>query len=161
MVCCINLPQFSGEPMVNPTLTIRIASSLAALGICWFVSGVATGLYIWDVRGTFLFFFWSLPFFVVGWTLVGIPIIVMGDQILRIPKALLGVAGATAGAMVMVLPTLVLWAISLGTQHFRLDWAYLKGWPAFGAGIGAAGVILYGWLLSRAVYRKTPNLNID
>jgi hypothetical protein len=147
--------------MVNPTLTTRIRSSLVALGICWFVSGVASGLYIWDVRGSFLFFFWSLPFFVVGWTLVGIPIIVTGNRILRIPKVLLGVAGATAGAMVMLLPTLVLWAISLGTQHFRLDWAYWKGWPAFGAGIGAAGLILYGWLLSRAVYRKSTNLNID
>jgi hypothetical protein len=152
---------FPGEPMENTTLTIRITSSLRALGICWFVSGVALGLYIWDARGSFLFFFWSLPFFVVGWTLVGVPIIAMGNQILRIPKALLGVAGATAGAMVMLLPTLVLWAISLGTQHFKLDWAYLKGWPLFGAGIGGTGVILYSWLLSRAIYRKMPKLNID
>jgi hypothetical protein len=152
---------FPGGSMVKATLAIRIASSFVALGISWFVSGVASGLYIWDVRGTFLFFLWSLPFFIVGWTLFGIPIIVMGDQILRIPMAFLGVAGAAAGAIVMLLPAFVLWAISLGTQHFRLDWAYLKGWPAFGSGIGASGVILYGWLLSRAIYRKTPNLNID
>lgn len=53
----------------------------------------------------------------------------------------------------MLLPAGVLWAISSGTEHFKLDWDYLKGWPAFGAGIGASGVILYVWLLSRAVYR--------
>src|SRR6267154_81213 len=126
MCSCWCLP---GEPMENATLTIHIASSLRALGVCWFVSGVALGFYIWDVRGTLIFFFWSLPFFVVGWILVAIPIIVMGNQILRIPKILLGVAGAAAGAFVILLPTLALWAISLGTEHFRLDWAYLKGWP--------------------------------
>jgi hypothetical protein len=146
--------------MVNPTLTVRIASSLAALGVCWFVFGVAFGFYIWDVRGIFLFFLWSLPFFAVGWILVAIPIIVMGNRILRIPKALLVVAGATAGVFVVLLPYLVLGASS-GNQHFRLEWAYLKGLPAFGAGIGATGVILYGWILSRASYKKTPNLNID
>ena len=147
--------------MATAALTIRIASSLEALGLCWFVSGVATGLYIGDARGTFLFFFWSLPFFALGWALIGIPIIAMGNQILRISKTLLGVAGATAGAFVMLLPTWALWAISLGTEHFRLDWAYLKGWPAFGAGIGGSGVILYRWLLSRAIYPTRPKLNTD
>jgi hypothetical protein len=147
--------------MANPTLAIRIASSLAALGVCWFVFGVGFGFYIWDVRGIFLFFFWSLPFFAVGWILVAVPIIIMGKRILRIPKVLLVVAGAAAGVFVMLLPYLVLGAISSGTHHFKLDWAKLKGLPAFGAGIGATGVILYGWLLSRASHRKTPNLNID
>jgi hypothetical protein len=137
--------------MVKATLTIRIAISVMALGICWFVFGVALGIYSRDARGTFLFFFWSLPLFAVGWALVGIPIIAMGNQILRISKVFLGFAGAAAGVLIVLLPTVVLSAISLGSGHFRLDWSYMKGWPVFGAGIGASGMILYSWLLSRAI----------
>jgi len=147
--------------MVNPSLSVRIARSIGALAICWFVSGVALGLRIWDIRATFLFFFWSLPLFAVGWMLVGIPIIAMGSRILRIPKLLLGIAGAIAGASVILLPTVIGWAISLGTEHFVLNWTYLKGWPAFGAAIGAGGLTLYSWLFSREINRTKPQPKID
>lgn len=145
--------------MDNPTLTIRIANSLLALAVCWFVSGVASGLRIRDIGATLLFFIWSLPFFAVGWALVGIPIIAMGNRILKIPKILLGAVGAAAGALIMLLPSLVFWA--LGSVNSPMNWAYLKGWPAFGAGIGASGVILYSWLLSREIHRTIPKPKID
>jgi len=147
--------------MANLTLTLRIASSLEALGICWLVSGVLFGLFIRDARGIFLFFFWSVPFFVAGWVLVGIPLIAIGNRVLRMPKILLGLAGAVGGIFVMLLPALVLWVSSLGAEHFSLDWVDLKGWPAFNAGIGAAAVIIYGWLLSRVVYRASSKVNTD
>jgi hypothetical protein len=147
--------------MVNVTLPTRIANCIAALGICWFVSGIASGLCYRDARVSFLMFLWSVPFFVAGFVLVGIPIVAIGNRILKIPKILLGLAGAVGGAFVILLPALVLWAGSLGSEHFRLDWAYLKGWPAFGAGIGVSGVILYSWLLSREVKRASAKINTD
>ncbi len=147
--------------MKDAPLVIRVASSLEALGICWFVAGIVFGLFLRDARGFFLFYFWSLPFFAVGWVLVGIPIIVMGNRIVRVPKILLGVAGAIAGALIVLLPTLVLWVTSRGAEHFKLDWDYWRGWPAFGAAIGASGVLVYSWLLARATYRTRSKLNTD
>jgi hypothetical protein len=142
--------------MENATLPIRIASSVEALGICWFVSAVAAGLRFRDPRVSVLLFLWSLPFFAVAWVLVGIPIIAMGNQILRIPTLLLGVAGAIAGAFIMLLPFFVVSVIARGTIDFAgWRWSSLKSWPAFGGGIGASGLILYSWLLSRAIRPET------
>jgi hypothetical protein len=148
--------------MLKPPLLIRIANSIEAIGICWFVSGIASGLRFRDPRISFLFFLWSLPFFAVAWVLVGIPIIAMGNRILRIPPILLGIAGAIAGAFVIIFPFFVLAVISRGTVNFAgWRWSSLKGWPAFGAGIGASGVILYSWLLSREINRASAKVNTN
>ena len=145
--------------MLTPTLPIRIAISLAALAICWFVSCIASGLRFQDPAVSVLLFIWSPPFFAVGWVLVGIPIIAMGNRILRIPPILLGIAGAIAGVFVIIFPFFVLAVISRGTVNFAgWRWSSLKSWPAFGAGIGACAVILYRWLLTRALrLDKGPN----
>jgi len=138
----------------NTSLTTRIEVSLRALGIVWFVSGIAFGVHFRDAFASCLFFFWSMPFFIVGWLVTGIPVVAMGNQIFRIPKIILAVSGAVLGIFVTLLPFELDWAISLGAKHFRLGWSDFKGWPAFGAGIGAGGVILYVWLLSRAVHQN-------
>lgn len=140
----------SNKAMTNVSLTFRIACSLKALGICWLVSGLLFGSFFRDTRGFFLFFFWSVPFFVAGWILVGIPILAMGNRILKMPKIFLGIAGAVAGAFLILFPFFVVSVISRGTVDFTgWRWSSLKSGPAFGAGIGASGVILYRWLLSR------------
>jgi hypothetical protein len=36
----------------------------------------------------------------------------------------------------------------------HLPWAYLMGWPAFCAALGAGGTILYRWLFSLVMRRK-------
>lgn len=85
----------------------------------------------------------------VGWLLIAVPALLSGVQILRIPVVLVGILGAAAGVAVMLLPTAFLWALSRGREHFSLDWAYLSGWPAFAAAIGAIGLVVYRQLLSR------------
>jgi hypothetical protein len=148
--------------MPTPTLPIRIAISLAVVAICWFVSAIASGLRFRDPAVSVLLFLWSPPFFAVGLVLVGIPIIAMGNRILRIPTILFGIVGAIAGAFVTIFPFFVLAVISRGTVNFAgWRWSSLKSWPAFGAGIGACAVILYRWLLSRAVYRANSKFNTD
>jgi hypothetical protein len=62
----------------------RIVASLKALGILWFVSGIAFGAHFRDVSASFLFFFWSMPYFAAGWVLAGIPVIAIGSRVLKI-----------------------------------------------------------------------------
>ena len=82
----------------------RIIVSVAALAICWLVSGVGFGLYLRDPKGSVVFFIWSVPFFAAGWAVMGIPVIAMDNRILKVPKLLLGLAGAVVGACIMLLP---------------------------------------------------------
>jgi hypothetical protein len=135
--------------MANAELTTRIELSLLTLAISWFLSGLALSVHLWDARAGFLFFVWSVPFFVAGWVLLGIPAIAMSTQILMLSPVVLGVSGAIAGLFIMLLPTG--WLIALGAVQFKLTWSIVTGWDGFGAAIGAGGMLLYRWLLSRAV----------
>lgn len=144
--------------MLTPPPLIRIAHSIEAIGICWFASGILSGLRFRDPRVSFLFFLWSLPFFAAGWVLVGIPIIAMGNRVLKIPKIFLGIAGA----FLILFPIVIVSVISRGTVDFTgWRWSSLKSWPAFGAGIGASGVILYSWLVSREINRTSTKINTN
>jgi hypothetical protein len=135
--------------MADVALTTRIELSLLTLAISWFLSGVALSVRLWDVRACCLFFLWSVPFFVMGWVLLGIPVIAMGTQILKLPHVVLGVSGAAVGLFIMLLP--IAWLIALGAIQFKFDPSILKSWPGFGAVVGAGGMLLYRWLLSLAV----------
>jgi hypothetical protein len=137
--------------MASEEVKTRIGISLVSMAIAWFVSGVASGWSLRDANAAFAFFLWSIPFFAVAWVLMGIPIIALGNRILRIPQILLAICGAAAGALVMHFPTIG-WAIFLGKeQHVDWsvlrEWSYWRGWPAFGAAIGAGVTIMYRWLL--------------
>ncbi|WP_144312458.1 hypothetical protein [Terriglobus saanensis] len=146
----------------HSNLPLRIAISFAALAICWYTSAVAAGLRFQDPGMTALLFLWSLPFFAVGWVLAGIPMIAMGNRILRIHTILLGFAGAIAGAFAILIPFFVSAVIANGTiNSSEWRWSSLESWPAFGAGNGTCAVILYRWMLSRATKRTEPKLSTD
>lgn len=149
---CHILPEVS---IAGTSIGARIRISLAALGITWFVSGVGLGLRVGDGVATFAFFLWSIPMFLVGWMILGIPIIAMGDRIDQAPTIVLGIAGAIAGAVVMFLPAMIIWTISPGVEHFNIDLPYLKGWPSFGAAIGGGAAILYRWILSSQLRKSS------
>jgi hypothetical protein len=146
--------------MTTVTLTTRIGISLVALAVTWLVCGVSAGLRFRDPELALLFFVWSVPFFAVAWIVTGVPIIAMGNLALRIPTVLVALAGALGGVFVLFLPTMLEWARDLtspvpGVTHsIHLPWSYLKGSPAFCALLGACGMVLYRWLLSRV---STPN----
>lgn len=141
--------------MEKLALTPRVVISIEALGICWFVSGVLFGLFLRDAQAMFAYFFWSVPFFVAGWLLVGIPLIATGHWLLRMPGILLGLAGAVGGVFIMLLPYLVALAASSGSAHLSFGRSNLSYWTAFNAGIGSAAVMIYRWLLFREINR-TP-----
>ena len=144
--------------MAGTSIGARISISLAALGIMWFVSGVGLGLRAGDGMASFAFFLWSIPLFLVGWVLLGIPVVAMGDRIYQAPTIVLGIAGAIAGALVMFLPAMIIWTVSSGVEHFNIDLPYLKGWPSFGAAIGAGAAILYRWMLSSQLRRSSKQV---
>lgn len=140
--------------MLTPPTPIRIIISLAVMAICWFVSGIAFGLYLKDPNASFAYFIWSIPFFAVAWAIAGLPIVFLGTRILKIPTILFGVVGALAGILSVLIFFVVFAQIANGTVNWSASrWPDLRGLPAFGAGNGACAVILYQWLLSREVKR--------
>lgn len=144
--------------MAGTSLGVRIRISLVASGIAWFVSGVALGLRTGDGMASFAFFLWSIPMFLIGWVIMGIPVIAMGERIYQAPAIVLFIAGAMVGAIVLLLPTIVIWVNSRGAEHFEIDLSYLKGWPSFGAAIGAGIAVVYRWLLSLELQRSSKRL---
>ena len=142
--------------MSNVRLSTRIQISLIALAATYLAGGVSVGFRFWDLQIFLLFLLWSLPFFAVAWIVTGVPIVAAGNLVLRTPVILVVLAGAAAGVFVLLLLPLVewikflLWPTPGISRSISLPWSYLKGWPAFCAGLGAAGTFLYRWLLSRA-----------
>jgi hypothetical protein len=134
----------------------RIVVSLKALGISWFISGIAAGAYYKNPEVSFLVFVWSAPYFAAGWILAGIPAIVIDRRVLKIPFFVLGILGATVGSFVILFSPLLDWTIHLlhpiaGVRYsLAFNWSYLIGWPGFCASLGAGGMIMYRWLFSRA-----------
>jgi hypothetical protein len=139
--------------MAKIALKARIGFSLTAVGVTWLLSAIAFGIYGRDARALLAFLIWSVPFFGLGWLIVGVPLIAWSGQLpLKTGFTLiLGVIGALAGGIIMLAPGgLVRW-ISPGTHFAPVSMAELTGWPSLGAGIGAAALLFYGWLLSRYV----------
>ena len=134
----------------------RVVASLKALGILWLISGIAISAYYRDLSALFLVFVWSVPLFAAGWVLAGLPLIAIGNRVLKIPVIVLGILGAAAGCFVISLFPLWDWAMHLlhpvaGVRYgLDLRWSYLIGWPAYCAFLGAGGMIMYRWLFSRA-----------
>ena len=123
---------------------------LTGMGPIWFVSGGAVAIQARDASVAPLVWVWSVPVFVFGWVLMGLPLIAMGDVVCRTPKMILGVAGAVAG----------IFSHPASSGDPRVDrsqneFAFCVDLARYGrlgrlfAGIGATGTVLYGWLLSR------------
>jgi hypothetical protein len=134
-------------------LKARIGFSLTAVGVTWLLSGIAFSIYCRDSRALVAFLICSVPFFALGWAIVGIPLIAWSDSLPPKPgfTLILGITGALAGGMIMLAPgALVRW-ISPKSHFVPFSMAELTGWPSFGAVIGAIAMLFYGWLLSRYI----------
>jgi hypothetical protein len=139
--------------MTNLALKARIGFSLTAAGVTWLLSAIAFGVYARDARALVAFLIWSIPFFALGWAIVGVPLIALSNQLLSRPgfSLILGISGALAGAMIMLAPGAVARWLSPQTHFVPFSMTELTGWPSLGAAIGASGTLFYSWLLSRYV----------
>jgi hypothetical protein len=139
--------------MTNVALKARIGFSLTAVGVTWLLSSIGFGIYARDARALVAFLIWSVPFFVLGWVVVGVPLIAWSNQISRKPGFLLvlGITGALAGGLIMLAPGVYVRWVSPESHFMPFTLAELTGWPSLGAAIGATAMLFYGWLLSRYV----------
>jgi hypothetical protein len=134
-------------------LKARIGFSLTAVGVTWLLSGIAFSIYFRDVRALVAFMTWSVPFFTLGWVIVGVPLIGLSDQLplTRGSSLILAISGSLAGGVIMLAPGALARWMSPQSHFVPFSLADLTGWPAFGAAIGATAMLFYGWLLSRYV----------
>ena len=139
--------------MATIALKARIGFSLTAVGVTWLLSSIGFGIYARDARALVAFLIWSVPFFVVGWVVVGVPLVAWSNQFSRKPGFLfvLGFTGALAGGLIMLAPEVYVRWMSPKTHFMPFTLAELAGWPSLGAAIGATAMLFYGWLLSRYV----------
>jgi hypothetical protein len=139
--------------MATVALKARIGFSLTAVGVTWLLSSIAFGIYARDARALVAFLIWSVPFFVLGWVVVGVPLIAWSNQFPWKPGFLLvlAITGALAGSLIMLAPGVYVRWVSPESHHMPFRMAELTGWPSLGAAIGAAAMLFYGWLLSRYV----------
>src|SRR5690348_553125 len=88
------------------SFSTRFACSFKALGIMWFVSGIIFCVIVKGPNTVSFWGIWGSAFFALGWLFVGLPIVALGEQILRASFLLLVVAGGLGGSLVMALPAI-------------------------------------------------------
>jgi hypothetical protein len=136
--------------MAEVPLKIRIRLSLIALGVTWLLSAIVLAVYSRDVQAFYLFVIWPVPFYIVGWVLLGLPVVSLSKR----PRHMLGfavmfsVAGALVGGLLVLSPAIFDRLID-PQRVVPFAWTDLKSWPALGAANGAVPPLLYTWLLSR------------
>jgi hypothetical protein len=122
-----------------------MSCSLSAAGIAWLISGI---VFVVVVRGPAVIWgwlIWGTLFILAGWIIVGLPLVALGDKILRIGRLLVMLIAGIGGALVMELPSFF---IMLATTNAGYRWSWSLGdlgWPTIAFAIAAPT----GWL-----YRK-------
>jgi hypothetical protein len=124
------------------TSSARALITVRAVCLGWLISGTIFALYMRDMGAFGLWLLWSMLFFIAGWVLVGLPLIAIGDEVLRCPYVLLALAGGVGAILALALPVI-----------FLYTWPRLTigrwGWYVVAAGVGALTTILYRVLLER------------
>jgi hypothetical protein len=128
----------------QPGVGIRVACSFRALALVWLISGVVFcfavkgpgTLVVWIIYGTF--------FFMVGWILVGLPLIAMGNRVCHVPALSFAALAGLCGSFIVELPTLIIYILSLSRGPQRLTWAFSDlVLPSAAFSVAASVAVLY------------------
>jgi hypothetical protein len=123
----------------------RLSYATAAVAAAWLVSGVIFVSLIWGPGTVAAWLIWGTGVFAAGWILVALPIVALGDRILR-----MGVG--TGGVFVIELPYLISRVL---TPRIHFIWSVRDlVWPSLAFGAGAFAGCVYRVLLSRALERN-------
>ncbi len=131
------------------TVKTRLICSLLALGIVWALSGIlftfANGvgfLRAWLIGGTAMF--------LLGWIIVGFPIVALGDRISSIRYFfVVALISGLGGASILFLPDLL---TRITDRKHQYPWSLVDlGWPAIGFSIGAATALMYCIFLRNSI----------
>jgi len=92
---------------------------------------------------------WGTAVLMTGWVIVGLPLIGLGDRVLRIPAPVLASLGGLGGALLMLSPNIAARLMDPQVHYARFsirDFA----WPAVAFAIAAPTAALYRVFLMRA-----------
>ena len=105
-----------------------------------------------------LWLFWGTPFLFLGWIVIGLPLVALGNRICRTNLLLLAiVAGLSGGLLAILLPS-VMDLLLTGAANRAPPWAWnmhdylLWGTPGFLVAVVTAGI--YRSLLQRSLLRQ-------
>jgi hypothetical protein len=136
----------------------RISSSLKAVSIVWLISGTVFAVVIRGPSTITAWLIWGTFFFLSGWILVGLPLIALGDRILRMSCLLLMLVVGTGGALVMELPVIITTLVDT-RAGYRWSWSLENfRWPGVAFAIAAtAGWLYHKFLNEESTRFQTPS----
>ena len=86
---------------------------------------------------------------------IALPLIAIGDRIMRLPALALAFAGGLAGAILMLSPNLLVRLLQPDVHWARFSFRDLA-WPGIAFPVGFVGVALYRMFLSGSITRRRP-----
>jgi hypothetical protein len=107
----------------------RLSFATAAVAAAWAISGA---VFIFAVRGPGsieAWLIWGTGLFTAGWILVALPLVALGDRILRLGTVWLALLAGAGGTLVIELPYLITRVLS---PRFHYIWSVRDlTWPGF------------------------------
>ena len=136
---------------MSVSLRRRVSCSLEALSVAWLISGSVFAVFVQGPNTISAWLIWGTFFFLAGWMLVGLPVIALGDRVLRMNLLLLMIVAGIGGAVVMLLP--IVFTKMLATSGgYRWSWSlgdFL--WPGAAFSIAAPT----GWLYRKFLHNES------
>ena len=133
-----------------------MSCSLSAAGLAWLISG---SVFVVVVRGPGIIWgwlIWGTLFILAGWIIVGLPLVALGDKILRIGRLLVMLIAGMGGAPVMELP---FFFTKLATTNAGYRWSWSLGdfgWPTIAFAIAAPT----GWLYRKLLQKESTRIKV-
>lgn len=131
-----------GSQGTRTTFPARIFCSFKALGISWVVTGTIFCIIVKGPSTISFWFIWGSLVFAVGWLLVGLPLVALGERALRVPFLTLTLAGGLGGALVMFLPAIIFCFYLQPGTHWKYSLDSLK-WEGIAFVIAVLTTALY------------------
>jgi hypothetical protein len=133
-----------------------MSCSLSAAGIAWLISG---SVFVVIVRGPGTisgWLIWGTLFILAGWIIVGLPLVALGDKILRIGRLLVLLIVGMGGALVMELPFFFT-RLASTNAGYRWSWSLGDlGWPTIAFAIAAPT----GWLYRKLLQEESTRIQV-
>ena len=130
----------------------RLFYATAAVAAAWLVSGVVFMSLIRGPGTVAAWLIWGTSVFAAGWILVALPLVSLGDRILRMGVIGLPLVAGAGGVFVIELPYLITRVL---TPRIHYIWSVRDlVWPSLAFGAGAFAGCVYRMLLSRALERN-------
>ena len=119
-----------------------------ALVIGGLVSGIVFAIVVKGPSTIAAWCIWGTGFFALGWVVVGLPLILLGERVRRTPYPLLVIAGGLGGAFAMALPAILFGVATPAAVHWKISFVDLR-WEGIAFGIAAPVTALYRLFLDR------------